>query len=310
MTRTHKHYRNQQTIARPAKVEGFGFWSGLDITVEFRPAPPHSGITFVRADLAGQPRIAARIENQADALRRTTLAAGNASVEMVEHLMAAFYGLQIDNCEVWMTRAEMPGFDGSSVAFVNALLEAGLVMQSAPRQVIVIEDTIHIGDEVSWIIAKPFHSTERGAADAVPKSSSEGKLQVTYDLNYPDCSAIGQQQLQIQVDPVAFREQLAGARTFLIHHEAEWLRQHGIGRRVTYQDVLVYGEQGPIDNSLRFDDECVRHKTLDVIGDLALVGADLAGEIHAHRSGHTLNAAMVRELSKRYCSAHLECKVA
>jgi len=310
VTRNQKNYRNQQTIARPAKVEGFGFWSGLDNIVEFRPAPPNTGITFVRADLAGQPRIAARIENHADALRRTTLAAGNASVEMVEHLMAALYGLQIDNCEVWMTRAEMPGFDGSSVAFVNALLEAGIVMQSAPRQVIVIDETIRVGDEVSWIIAKPFPSIQHSAADAAPRSSSEGKLRITYDLNYPDCRVIGQQQIQVQIEPVAFREELAGARTFLIDHEAEWLRQHGIGRRVTYQDVLVYGEHGPINNQLRFDDECVRHKTLDVIGDLALVGADLAGEIHAHRSGHTLNAEMVRELNKRYCSVSWESKVA
>ena len=204
----------------------------------------------------------------------------------------------------------MPGFDGSSTAFVNALLEAGIVIQSAPRQTIVIGDTIRIGDDECWIMAKPLGSTHSPESGVRPGSSVDGKLEITYELNYPDCGAIGQQRIQIQVDPVTFREHLAGARTFLVQHEAEWLRQHGIGRRVTYQDVLVYGEHGPIDNPLRFDDECVRHKALDVIGDLALIEADLVGEIHAHRSGHMLNAAMVRELSKRYTSVPLESKVA
>lgn len=285
-----RNSRQQRTIARSTKVEGFGFWSGLDNIVEFRPAAPNAGITFVRADLAGQPRIAANIKNQCDALRRTTLVAGFASVEMVEHLMAALAGLQIDNCEVWVTRAELPGLDGSSIAFVDAILQAGTVVQQENRARILIDESIRIGDDKSWIEAHPA------------SEKAQNSLTISYELDYPQQTQIGQQHIQLEITPASFREELAGARTFLLQHEADWLRDQGIGRRVTYRDVLVFGEQGLIDNNLHFDNECVRHKALDVLGDLALIGCDIVGTIKAHRSGHILNAAMVSELTKRYVS--------
>jgi UDP-3-O-acyl N-acetylglucosamine deacetylase len=289
VTQSIKHSRHQQTIARCVAVQGYGFWSGLDIQVEFRPAEPNTGITFVRSDLAGQPRIAASIANQADAQRRTTLAAGNASVEMVEHLIAALVGLNIDNCEVWVSRSEMPGFDGSSAEFVDAILHAGTITQDAVRKVMTISERFRIGNEQSWIEAIPHDQNQ-------PSNS----LRITYELDYPNQKQIGRQEISLQIDPMNFRKELAGARTFLLQHEADWLREQGIGRRVTYRDVLVFGKQGLIDNKLHFPDECVRHKALDVLGDLGLIGCDVVGEIRAHRSGHMLNAAMVRELKTRF----------
>ena len=128
-------------------------------------------------------------------------------------------------------------------------------------------------------------------------------MTIAYELDYPQYSEIGQQRIELEIDPGSFRTELAGARTFLLQHEADWLRDQGIGRRVTYRDVLVFGEQGLIDNKLHFEDECVRHKTLDVLGDLALIGCDISGRIIAHRSGHILNAAMVSELTERYVSS-------
>lgn len=273
--------RQQQTIGRPVSVQGFGYWSGLDINVEFRPAPENTGWVFVRTDLPDQPQIKVHVNHRVDALRRTTLAVGTASVEMIEHICAALVGLQIDNCEIRVDRAEMPGSDGSSWEFVAGLLEAGVVRQAATREVHTIRDVVRVGDAQSWIEARP---------DSTPG------LTVSYELNYPNCAAIGQQQFELTLTPRRFVKELAPARTFLLEEEAKWLRQQGLGGRVSYQQLLVFNDEGPIDNQLRFPNECVRHKALDVVGDLALAGCDIQGRIVAHRSGHHLNAELVQTL--------------
>lgn len=273
--------RNQQTIGRSVSVSGFGYWSGLDIEIEFRPAPVDHGWAFVRTDLPNQPKIQVHANNRVDALRRTTLEANSASVEMIEHICAALMGLQIDNCEIRVDRAEMPGSDGSSWEFVGALLEAGVVKQAQPRNVLTIHETVRVGDAKCWIEARP---------DSTPG------LTVSYELNYENCAAIGHQFFELTLTPNRFVKELAPARTFLLEHEAQWLRQQGLGARVSYQQLLVFGPEGPIDNQLRFEDECVRHKALDVVGDLALAGCDIQGRIIACRSGHQLNAELVQAL--------------
>ena len=279
-----KPLRAQQTLAHSTSVCGSGYWSGLDVTVEFRPATVDSGITFIRADLPDQPRISACVGNRIDLPLRTALASGTASVEMVEHIMAALCSEQVDNCDVWVNRAEMPGMDGSSLAFVEALQKVPRVNQSKPRSRLVVTEPIRVGDEDSWIEATP---------------SSAGEYYVEYQLSYDNCPAIGQQCFGIETSREVFANELAGARTFLLQQEAQWLRDQGLGQKVTYQDLLVFGAYGPIDNTLRYEDECVRHKTLDVIGDLALAGYDLVGPIVACRSGHRLNAEMVRCLLRQ-----------
>jgi UDP-3-O-[3-hydroxymyristoyl] N-acetylglucosamine deacetylase len=274
--------RNQRTTAAPATVEGVGYWSGRDVRIEFRPAAPHSGIVFVRSDLAGSPRIPAVVENRFETPRRTTLRCGESSVEMVEHVMAALAGLQIDNCELWVNQAEMPGCDGSSLPFVNALRAAGIVEQDAPRCRRVISRVIRIGDEKSWIEARPCCS---------------GKLVLRYELDYGSGNPIGRQSLEVSLSPRHFHINLAPSRTFLLEAEAQAIKTLGLGRRATCKDLLVFGPKGPIDNQLRFPDECVRHKMVDMVGDLALAGCDLIGRIVAHRSGHRLNAELVRALT-------------
>ena len=272
--------RNQQTIRRPATVSGFGYWSGLDINVEFRPAAPDTGQVFVRRDLAGSPRIPVRIENRCDVPRRTVLAERGVSVDMVEHVLAALTGLHIDNCEIWVDRAEMPGCDGSSQAFVEALLGARIIRQDAIRRQMIVSNTMRVGDEQSWIRVEPDF----------------GQLTIEYNLDYPDHPVIGRQSLCIDVTPRTFIEQLAPARTFVLKSEADWLRAQGFGQRACYQDLLVFGDHGPLENQLRFTDECVRHKTLDMIGDLTLAPYDIVGKITAFRGGHQLNAELVRQL--------------
>lgn len=273
--------RPQNTISRPVALTGFGYWSGLDVTIEFRPAAENTGIRFVRVDLPGHPVIPARIENRIQSPRRTTIEKHGATVEMIEHAMAALYGLRIDNCEIAINRAEMPGFDGSCLAFLEALDRAGIETQAAPRSRIRLAESLRVGDdEKCWIQIDP--------AD---------HLRVSYRLEYP-VPAIGKQEYGCDVVPDTFRKAIAPARTFLLKHEAEWLLQQGLGQRVSYQHVLVFDEDGPIDNKLRFDDECVRHKALDVIGDFALCGHEILGHITASRTGHRLNGEMVSRLLK------------
>src|SRR4051812_35367137 len=141
--------RKQRTIGQPVAVQGFGFWSGRDVELEFRPAEVDAGIVFVRRDLAGNPRIKALVAYRVETPRRTTLRAAGASVEMVEHVMAALAGLQIDNCEVWVNEAEMPGCDGSSQPFVTALDAAGTVEQSAARSRLVVQNVTRLGDDIA-----------------------------------------------------------------------------------------------------------------------------------------------------------------
>lgn len=275
--------RRQATLAQPAVVEGFGYWTGADVRVEFRPAPPDTGVVFVRDDLPARPRIAAHVHQRVEVPRRTSLRAAGAGVDMVEHVLAALAGLQVDNCEVGVTAPEMPGCDGSSQAFVEAIDAAGIVEQDHRRTRLVVREVTRLGDENSWVEAQP---------------ASHGGFSLKFRLDYGRDNAIGRQTINLHVTPDCFRRELAPSRTFMLKEEAEWLQSQGLGRRATTRDLLVFDEEGPIDNTLRFRDECVRHKALDLVGDLSLAGCDLVGHFVAHRSGHRLNAELVRVLLK------------
>lgn len=273
--------RNQQTIAAPAVTKGIGYWSGQDVRVEFRPAPADDGIVFVRADLPNCPRIPATIEHRVEMPRRTTLCRGEARVEMIEHVMAALAGLQVDNCEVWVDQPEMPGCDGSCLPFVEALRAAAVVSQESVRRRHVVGRTIRLGNPESWIEARPCCS---------------GQTILKYDLDFGSGNPIGRQSLEISLSPRHFHMNLAPSRTFMLEAEAAAMKARGLGQRATCKDLLVFGSRGPIDNQLRFPDECVRHKLADMVGDLALAGCDLIGRFVAFRSGHRLNAELVRAI--------------
>lgn len=270
------------------EVRGFGYWSGLDVAVEFRPAAPHTGITFVRTDLDATPRIPARAEYRRDVPRRTNLRCGAAEVEMVEHVLAALWGLEIDNCEVWVDQAEMPGCDGSSLPFVEALLRAGALPQDVPAERLEVLEPLRVSDGDCWIAAYP---------------SPQGELSIEFELDYPHHPQIGRQSTQLVVTPETFCRDIAPCRTFVLASEADALVERGLGLRVTTSDLLVFGERGPIDNSLRFANECARHKALDVLGDLALTGRRVLGKFIAHRSSHRLNAALANEMIQRFSQA-------
>ena len=280
--------RRQQTLERSAEITGFGYWGGRDVTLQFRPAASNTGIVFVREDLPNFHRIPVNVFNRVEVPRRTNLAHYGVAVEMVEHVVAALAGLQIDNCEIWTSASEMPGCDGSSQPFVHVLLEAGIIQQDAWCQPLVLLDTARVGDDNSWVLAQPLQ-----------EGDTPGSLVLNYQLDYSSQPAIGRQTLEIDIQPDSFLEGLASARTFILEAEAEWLQGQGLGSRVTCQDLLVFASDGPVDNELRFQDECVRHKTLDLLGDLALAGCQLSGRITASRSGHRLNAELVRALLRK-----------
>ncbi len=269
--------RKQTTIADSVSVSGFGFWSGRDVQLTFNPATQDSGIVFVRTDVASRPRIPAVIQNRADGPRRTSLVADGCTVDMVEHVLAALAGLRIDNCEIHVNRAEIPGCDGSSQAFIEALAQTQIVFLESERKVTRVESTIRVGTEDSWIQAEPVES---------------GQLELVYQLQY-ECPAIGAQSYSSIINPEIFAREIAPARTFVLVEEANQLKQLGLGKRVSYREILVFDETGPIENELRFVDECARHKLLDMIGDFSLAGTDLIGKFTASRSGHRLNSQMV-----------------
>jgi len=281
------HSRPQQTLRRPIEVVGFGYWSGKEIHVEFRPASVDSGITFVRDDLGPEASIPARVEYRTEVPRRTNLSFEGVQVEMVEHIMAALAGLQIDNCEVGVDQAEMPGCDGSAIDFVDALLGVGLQQQEEEISHLEITETIRLTNGEAWIEAHPV---------------ADGSYSVEFELDYPEDSVIGRQSVAVEVTPERFCRELAPCRTFVLQREAEAMVRRGLGSHVTPRDLLIFGEQGVVGNELRFENECARHKALDLIGDLALTGHTIVGRIVAHRSGHKLNAKLAQELVTQFAS--------
>jgi len=254
------------------------------VSLTFKPADENTGIVFRRTDLANSPRVEARIINRVSGPRRTTLVKDGCSVEMVEHVLSALAGLKIDNCEILTDRAEMPGMDGSSAPFVDALLNAGTIQQNAIRKVTRVTETARVGNNQSWIQVEP---------------SENNRFELCFQLDYPTCASIGQQTFSSTMNLDRYRLSIATARTFVLKSEADQLLRQGLGARVTYDDILIFDDNGPIGNKLRFDDECARHKVLDMIGDFSLIGTDVIGKFTAYKSGHRLNSQVVFELLRQ-----------
>ena len=277
-------YRYQRTLARPASIEGVGFLTGANVRLGFQPAPPCTGVVFVRTDLGPQARVPAAVDQVTGTHRRTTLGRPPVQVGLVEHVLAALAGLRIDNCLVELDAPEPPGLDGSARHFVDILLQAGVVLQPARRPV--------------WRVDFPLVVRQNGATLALHPSAAD-ELRVSYFLDYGLGAPIARQLHTQTITPENFFNELASCRTFLLEAEANELRRQGLGTRTTAADLLVFGPRGPINNRLRFADEPARHKILDILGDLSLLGHDLRGHVVAYRSGHPLNIELVRALTRR-----------
>ena len=277
-------YRYQRTLARKAEVSGVGFLTGATIRLQFHPAPPSSGVVFLRGDLRPVTSIPACVDQVTGTQRRTTLGQAPIHVSLVEHVLASLSGLRIDNCIVELNGPEPPGLDGSALGFVAALREAGAVLQTARREIWTVDEPIVVSDSAGTLTLNP---------------PAESGLKVSYILNYGSTSPIDRQLSTHWITPESFANEVAGCRTFILESEATELRRQGLGARVTTSDLLVFGKGGPIGNHVRFANEPARHKILDVVGDLSLLGHDLHGHIVAYRTGHPHNIEMVRELRRQ-----------
>jgi UDP-3-O-acyl N-acetylglucosamine deacetylase len=261
-----------------------GYLTGQTVRLWFRPAPPSTGIVFLRSDLGPETRITARAAEVTGTHRRTTLGQPPIQVGLVEHVMAALAGLRIDNCLVEVNAPEPPGLDGSSQGFVDALHQAGILLQPARRPV--------------WKVSESVRVEHRGATLALHPSTDD-ELRISYLLDYGIGSPLGRQSHTQVVTPEGFANDLASCRTFLLEEEAVELRRQGFGSRTTPADLLIFGPRGPIENRLRYANEPARHKVLDLVGDLSLLGHDLRGHVVAYRSGHPLNVELVRALLRQ-----------
>lgn len=287
--------RNEHTIAATCEIRGRGYWSGQEVRVIVHPAPLGTGIQLLRSDLPSRPQCSASVDHRLDASLRTNLVCGEAKFQMVEHLMAALAALEIDNCVCEIDAEELPALDGSSLAFVRQLAEAGLVVQAAPRRQLVIRDRYRIGTLDGWVEATPARN---------------GESYFEYQLSFDDETPIAPQAFGIELTPDRFIREVAPARTFVTATQAEQIRASGVAGHVTNQDLLVISDTGPVDNEYRFANECARHKTLDLIGDLALSGVELIGRFTSFRGGHNLNgqvAKQLAELAKRESSTSEGC---
>lgn len=276
----------QQTLRHTVHTQGIGLHTGRSVDLALHPAPAGTGVRFLRADMRGTPPILARADSILDTRLATTIAAGAAFVSTIEHLMATLYAFGVDNVIVEVCGPEVPVFDGSAARFVTLIEEAGIRVLTAPRTYLRPVTTIAIHEGEKWVRLDPGQDGLR--------------VDCTIDFDHP---TIGRQHCAIEVTPGMFRSSIASARTFGFLRDLEALQASGLGlgggldNAVVLDDTRVINPEG-----LRFADEFARHKALDLIGDLALTGLPILGNVTSYKSGHALNARLTQHLV-----AHPEC---
>lgn len=277
--------QNQKTIRKEAAVEGVGLHTGQLVRVKFRPAEAGSGIRFVRTDVQGKPEIPvtpATILDSSKHLRRTSVGNGTAEVHTIEHLMATCFGLGITNLVAEISGEEVPGLDGSAFPFLETLKYAGIVDQSAGgRHPIIIKEPLWVEEGDATLIVLP-----------------DDDFRISYTLSY-STAALSSQFFASKNPTQVFEREISPARTFCLADEVESLRKMGMGKGASYENTVVVGPQGVINNRLRFSDEFVRHKVLDLLGDLYVLGRPIQGHVMAVRSGHSLNLKLIHRLRQQ-----------
>lgn len=284
----------QRTIIKEVSIRGTGIHTGNKANITFRPADVDTGINFMRTDLPEKPVIKATVDyllSQSRSPRRTSIGLDSIEIQTIEHLMAALAGLNIDNIYIAIDNSEVPSFDGSSLDFLTLLKEAGIREQEKERKFFSLKEPISVEENDSSIVALP---------------SSEFKISYTLNYNHPFLKS---EYLRLNMNPEIFKNELASARTFCLEEEAIELQNQGLGKGANYENTLVVGKNGVIKNKLRFPDEFVRHKILDLIGDLYIIGCPLKAHIIALRSGHSLNLKLTRKIyqqKERFLSSGIQ----
>lgn len=275
---------NQRTLKNVIRATGVGLHTGEKVYLTLRPAAVDTGVVFRRVDLDPVVELYARPDRVGDTRLSTALQEGDVSVSTVEHLMSALAGLGIDNVYVELTSPEVPIMDGSAAPFVFLVQSAGVVEQSAPKKFIRVIKPIKIEEGDKWAKFEPFEGF---------------KVSFAIDFDHP-IFAKCPQQATVDFSTTSFVKEVSRARTFGFMHEVEALREAGLALGGSHDNAIVMDSYSILnDDGLRYEDEFVKHKILDAIGDLYLLGHQLIGEFSAFKSGHALNNILLREVFKQ-----------
>ena len=269
----------QQTLAQPVTQSGIGLHSGVEVEVRITPAPANVGRIFRRRDLPEQPEIPAQVAAVGQTLLSTELGSGVATVRTVEHLLAAMVGLGVDNAYIEVTGPEMPLLDGSALLWGEAIAAAGLQQQNAERSEIVIKEPLWVRDQDAFVVAMPAAETR-----------------FTYGIDF-DVAPIGNQWHSWSPGEDGFVTQIAPARTFGLAHQIEYLRSQGLIKGGSLENALVCDRDRWVNPPLRFDNEPVRHKLLDLLGDLSLLGTLPRAHIMAYKASHHLHVQLANAIA-------------
>lgn len=272
----------QTTLSKPVSMTGVSLHEGHQVTLTLKPADANSGYTLVRTDKGGAT-IAVHPRNIREMQRRTLLVENGVEVHTVEHVLAALYGMGVDNCAIELSAPEPPAGDGSAKGFVEMVKMAGITELAAERETFTQTEPAEVGDQKSSIKIEP----------------SEEGLEIEYTLDY-GVPFMPRTTVRFEVTPETFEKDIGSARTFCLEAEAKMLQAAGFGKGANTQNTLVVSPSGPLENTLRFPDEYARHKLLDVIGDLAVTGLRLNAKVTAIKSGHGQNQAVAKELRRQY----------
>lgn len=268
----------QKTLAKAVTYSGNGLHSGLEVTMTLKPAPVGTGVVYVRKDLADTPLIHARPELVSSTVKATTIAENGAEVFTVEHLMAAFSMMEVDNVIVEMNSPEPPVTDGSAKVFCELIKHAGLVEQEAERQVYAVDREFSVYDKEKYIVVKPYE---------------EYRISFTSINKHP---LLGTQYFDITLTPESFAKEIMSARTVAFTQELEMLKKLGLGKGGTLENCVVFDNE-KILSVPRFDNELIRHKILDVIGDLYLLGP-IKAHVICVTTGHAFNSAVAKKIEE------------
>ena len=268
----------QTTLAKPATFSGIGLHTGNMCKMTFNPAPINTGIKFVRVDLPDRPEIAANVNNVKDISRGTTLGIGDVRIHTVEHILAAITGMGLDNVIIEIDSNEPPVGDGSSMPFLKVLKEAGTNIQGEPREYFELTEAVSIYHNDMYVVVVP---------------DKEFRVSFTVSYNHP---LLGCQYESFVIKGDVFERELASSRTFCFENEVETLRQQGLIKGGSLENAVVIGENKVLNDKLRYPDEFVRHKMLELIGDLTLLGKPLKAHVIAIKSGHALNIKVAQKL--------------
>jgi UDP-3-O-[3-hydroxymyristoyl] N-acetylglucosamine deacetylase len=274
----------QKTIKKHISCSGIGLHTGNPVTMTFKPASVGTGIVFKRTDLEGCPTLRVEAQNIGELSYATTIGDGTASIKTIEHVLSASYALGVNNLTIEIDNNEAPVMDGSAACFVNMLFDAGITAQHTSNKLIQFHQPLEVRNNGSILSIEPYDG-----------------FKVTYTIDFPN-PFIGTQTKTFELSPLGYIDDISHARTFCMYEEIEYLWKMGLSKGGSLDNAVVFAQDRIMNDSLRYHDEPVRHKILDLLGDLAFLGHPMLGHIKVFKGGHALHTQFVKE-----ALAHPEC---